>query len=320
MAECQLKGLCYNCDDKYFLGHNCKEQNLFMAISEDISEEDVETPLVPESSEITDITPPSDPPEVEPIISLNALTGFSAPQTLKLISYIKHQKVIILVDSGRTHNFIHRRIAQETHCYIHAINNFQIMISNGGSMKCGGRCENLRLQIGDYHLKSHMFAIDMGSCDIMLGADWLRTLCPILMDFKALTMKFNQEGHQYKFQVITAGSPKVISSHRMEKLLKKGHSGVISQLHAIQATETPPVPEDLQALLSKHQMVFSTPQGLPPSHGFHDHSIPLVPESLPPNIRPYRHPFKKKMKLRKWSRNSLLQALSTLVRALTLLL
>jgi hypothetical protein len=220
MAERQLKFLCYNCDDKYFPGHKCKEQNIFMAISEDISEEDVETPLVSESPETIDITPPSDPPEVELVISLNALTGFSAPQTLKLIGYIKHRKVIILVDSGSTHNFIHRRIAQETHCYIHVVNNFQIMIANGGSMKCGGCCENVRLQIGDYHLKSHMFSIDMGGCDIMLGADWLRTLGPIVMDFKELTMQFDQEGHQYKFQGITTGSPEIISSHRMEKLLK----------------------------------------------------------------------------------------------------
>jgi hypothetical protein len=79
MAERQLKGLCYNCDDKYFLGHKCKEQNLFMAISEDIQEEDVDTPPVPESPEISDINPPSDPPEVEPIISLNALTRLLCP-------------------------------------------------------------------------------------------------------------------------------------------------------------------------------------------------------------------------------------------------
>jgi hypothetical protein len=245
MAKRQIKGLCYNCHEKHFLGQKCKEQILFMAIYEDISEEDVETPLVSESPEITDITSPSDPPEVEPVISLNALTGFSSPQTLKLISYIKHRKVIILVDSGSTHNFIHHRIAQETHFYIHAVNNFQIMISNGGSMKCGGRCENVCLQIGDYHLKYHMFAMDMGGCDIVLGADWLRTLGPILMDFKELTMKFEQEGQQYKFQGITAGSPEVISSHRMENLLKKGHYGVIAQLHAIEATETPPVSQDL---------------------------------------------------------------------------
>jgi hypothetical protein len=111
MAKCQLKGLCYNCDEKYFSGHKCKEQKCFMAISEDISEEDEETPSVSESPESTDITPPLDPLEVEPTISLNALTGFSIPQTLKLISHIKHRKVIILVDSGSTHNFIHRHIA-----------------------------------------------------------------------------------------------------------------------------------------------------------------------------------------------------------------
>jgi hypothetical protein len=162
-----------------------------MAIFEDISEEDVETPRVSESPEITNITPPLDPPKVEPVISLNALTGFFAPQTLKLIDYIKHRKVMILVDSGSTHNFIHCCIAQENHYYIHAINNFQIMIANGGSMKCGGRCENVHLQISDYHLKSHMFAINMGGFDIVLGTNWLRTLGPILMDFKALTMQFD---------------------------------------------------------------------------------------------------------------------------------
>jgi len=192
MAERQLKGLCYNCDDKYFLRHKCKEQNLFMAISEDVSEEDVEAPLVFVSPGPTDITPPSNPPKVESVISLNDLTGFSAPQTLKLIGYIKHMKVIILVDSGSTHNFINRRIAQETNCYICAVNNFQIMIANGGSMKCGRRCENVRLQIGDYHLKSHIFVINMGGCDIVLGAKWLRTLGPIFMDFKELTMQRSQ--------------------------------------------------------------------------------------------------------------------------------
>jgi hypothetical protein len=111
MDECQLKGLRYNYDDKYFLGRKCKEQKMFMAISEDILEEDIETSLVSESLETPNITPPSNPPEVEPVISLNSLTSFSTPQTLKLISYIKHQKVIILVDSGSTHNFIHRRIS-----------------------------------------------------------------------------------------------------------------------------------------------------------------------------------------------------------------
>ena len=61
------------------MGHKCKEPNVFMDISEDVSEEYVELPIVSMSPEHIDITPPSDPPKVEPTISLNDLTGFFAP-------------------------------------------------------------------------------------------------------------------------------------------------------------------------------------------------------------------------------------------------
>jgi hypothetical protein len=56
---------------------------------------------------------------------------------------------------------------------------------------------------------------------------------------------------------------------------------------------------DLQCLISKHQAIFSNPQGLPPSRGVHDHSIPLIPGSLPPNVLPYRHPFSQKNEIEK---------------------
>jgi hypothetical protein len=183
MVEHQLKGLFYNCDDKYFPTHKCKEHNIFMGISEDVLEEYFEDPLVSVSPEPTDMTPPLDPTEVEPVISLYALTGFFATQTLNLIGYIKHRKVIILVDSGSTHNFIHRHIAQETNFYICAVNNFQIMIANGRSMKCGGCCANMCLQIGEYQLKYHTFVIDMGGCNIVLGVERIRTLGPVIPDF-----------------------------------------------------------------------------------------------------------------------------------------
>jgi hypothetical protein len=55
----------------------------------------------------------------------------------------------------------------------------------------------------------------------------------------------------------------------------------------------------LQAILSTHQFGFFTPQGIPPSHGVHDHSIPIVPGSLPPNILTYHHPFSQKNEIEK---------------------
>jgi hypothetical protein len=304
MAECQLKGLCYNCDDKYFSSHKCKEQKIFMAISKDISEEDVETPIMLESPEITDITPPSDPTEVEPIISLNALTGFSTPQTLKLIGYIKHRKVIILVDSGSTHNFIHRCIAQETHCYIREVKNFQIMLANGGSMKCGGCCENVCLQIGDYHLKSHMFSIDMGGCDIVLGADWLRTLGPILMHFKDLTMQFDQEGHQYKFQGITASSPEVISSHAWKSCSKKVILVSLPNSMPYKQQRHPRCCKTSKPSFLNIKWSFPLPKDSLLPAVFMIITFPLYQEAFLPISVCIATPFHKKMKLRKWSRNS----------------
>jgi hypothetical protein len=78
--------------------------------------------------------------------------------------------------------------------YIYDVNNFQIMIVNCSSMKCRGHGENVHLQIGQYNLQYNMFFVDMGGCDIVLSVEWLCTLCPITMDFKDLTMKFQQEG------------------------------------------------------------------------------------------------------------------------------
>jgi hypothetical protein len=82
----------------------------------------------------------------------------------------------------------------------------------------------------------------------------------------------------------------------MEKFLKKGHYIIISQFYAIQAFETPSqsIHLDMQFIFSKHDLVFETPQDLSPSFGAHNNSLPLIPSSLSPNVRPYRHPFSQK--------------------------
>jgi hypothetical protein len=50
-----------------------------MAVTEDISKEYVVVPLVEELPPPSDLTPPSDPPNVDLVISLNSLTDFSTP-------------------------------------------------------------------------------------------------------------------------------------------------------------------------------------------------------------------------------------------------
>jgi hypothetical protein len=86
----------------------------------------------------------------------------------------------------------------------------------------------------------------------------------------------------------------------MEILLKKGHHGVISQLHAIQVIDwaSPIVPPIMQVILENYPKVFEVPMDLPPSRGDHDHRIPLLSCSQPPNVRPYRYPFAQKIEIK----------------------
>ena len=102
---------------------------------------------------------------------------------------------------------------EAVHCFVRAVSNFQVQIADGGTMKCEGRCENVKLQMGDYQLKTHMFAIHMGGCDIVLGAEWLRTLGPITMDFQELYMSFKQNNSTHTLRGLQAGARSIISSN-----------------------------------------------------------------------------------------------------------
>ena len=74
--------------------------------------------------------------------------------------------------------------------FVQLVTNFQILIAHGRMMKCGSCCEIVKLQMRDYYLKTRMFSIDMGCCDIELVPEWLKTMGLVTMDFKELYMSF----------------------------------------------------------------------------------------------------------------------------------
>ena len=187
------------------------------------------------------------------------------------------------------------------HYFIHTFNNFQILIANGILMKFGGHCENVKLQMGDYHLKNHIFFIGMGGCDIMLGEEWLRTLRPVTMDFKELYMRFVKGGHTYTLKGIQDTPPDIITSHHMKNVLKKGHSAIISQFHVIQGLYTTPLEpnSNMQQVLSNYGQFFELHKGLPPTKGDHNQNILLLIDSRPNNVFPYQYPFSQRNEIEK---------------------
>ena len=50
---------------------------------------------------------------ITPTICFHALVGINTPKTLKIEGYIKNKKVIVLIDSGSTDNFIQCKVAKD---------------------------------------------------------------------------------------------------------------------------------------------------------------------------------------------------------------
>ena len=55
----------------------------------------------------------------------------------KDISKIK--KVIVVIDLGSTHNFIHCKVAKDLNCFVYPTLEFQVMIIDGGTINCLGK-------------------------------------------------------------------------------------------------------------------------------------------------------------------------------------
>lgn len=98
-AEKIAKGLCYYCDKPFERGHKCgfKEPQLFtVEIMDDDEASDGESP----KGEIYEEAAHS-----MACISVQALTGTKAYQTMRVVGLVQKKPIHILIDTGSTHNF-----------------------------------------------------------------------------------------------------------------------------------------------------------------------------------------------------------------------
>jgi len=134
LKERKAKGLCFNCDSKYSKGHKCGEKKLvYIDCEEEEEQEQEQEPSQDENVEVISSE------ELTPMILCNALVGINTPQTLKIEGYIKKKKVLVLIDSGSTHNFIHYKLSKDLNCFVYPVLEFQVMIADGGIINCSGK-------------------------------------------------------------------------------------------------------------------------------------------------------------------------------------
>jgi len=86
--------------------------------------------------------------------------------------------------------------------------------------------------------------------------------------------------------------------YKLQEVPQESYALVDSQYFSKEVdTSGNSLPIDIQSLLHKFESIFEEPNALPPFRQ-HIHSIPLIPNSKPPSIRPYHYPYFQKSEIK----------------------
>ncbi|XP_060203103.1 uncharacterized protein LOC132631549 [Lycium barbarum] len=309
------KGLCFRCDEKYGPNHRCNSKKLNLLIvaaedGEDRGTEEYSEELINARMDQLDV---QGQPESQKLmeLSLYSIAGFTTKKSLKVWGTILAKKVIVLIDSNASTNFISRAVAEASGLKQTETKPFLVEVGNGQQVKSRGSCKGVELWIYNVRITQDYFLFNLGSADVLLGLEWLETLGDIQANFKTLTLKFEIEGQTRVVQGDPSWSKSVASLKTLFKALQKDGEGYYVDLNELTAREEQEN-FDLQQLLDEFGTLFEELKRLPPSRS-HDHAIRFKQGSNPPNIRPYRYPHYQKNEIERIVREMLVAAIDELL-------
>ncbi|GAU35788.1 hypothetical protein TSUD_56650 [Trifolium subterraneum] len=216
--------------------------------------------------------------------------------TMKFQGEIYGVEVLILVDSGATHNFISQKLVHQMDWSIETTPHMNVKLGNGFQVTTQGVCIGLEVCIGDFKINPTMHLFDLGGIDVVLGIEWLQTLGDTITNWRQQIMSFwcdkkwvtlkGQGGYRRTavalHSILNRPKPNAEPNVIWEATKVKSKGGTDSNLNKQQQYE-------LEELLNKHDAIFQIPTELPPKRS-RDHAINLVEGQGAVNVRPYRYP------------------------------
>ena len=140
--------------------------------------------------------------------------------------------------------------------------------------------------------------------DLIFGVEWLKHMGPITTEYSSLTMSFNWGNELVKLRGCTGPSPTEETPGLVKHMLHINGVATFFQLQLCASSDNPYepstilLPSQLQLLLNIYSPIFQQPTTLPPQWTI-DHTIHLIPNSQPVNVKPYRYPYFQKQEIEK---------------------
>lgn len=207
--------MCFLCLTRYTPGHKCDKSQLYQLVVEFSRE--LESDLKSSNSDKYQGCHEKlegGEPEVEsgsPILSLHALTGSQGHNTLRFVAQIGQYEVVILMDSGSTHNFIDSKLVKQARLSVDLACKLRVLIADGRQLVTNGIFRLVKWEAQRYQFVSDFMVLLIKGCDMVLGVQWLHSLELIIWNFASLIMQFDYMGEACTLQGIKPGVLHVFS-------------------------------------------------------------------------------------------------------------
>ncbi|XP_050906359.1 uncharacterized protein LOC127120018 [Lathyrus oleraceus] len=301
LMDRKKKGLCYKCGGPFHPLHQCPEKQLRVMIVDEEEGGDVDGNLlaveVDESEEEN-----GGEMSIMSLFELEKSQHYKV-QTLKLRATINGVPVVVLVDSGATHNFIARSMVQKLGWQVETTPDFRIKLGDGFQTITRGKCNQVLFKTGEVTCEIKAYLFDLDGVDVVVGMSWLKSLGDMIVNWKKQTMEFWHEGKWVMLRGIE-GTSEAISA--LQSIIGKASKGYGNKGWSLDAklsttegqTEAVLGQSDMQGVLKSFEDVFQEPKGLPPRRS-RDHAINLLSRQGAVNVRPYRYPHHQKNEIEK---------------------
>lgn len=179
LMDRKQKGLCFKCKGPYHPNHQCPDKQLrILVVDDDAGAE----------QEVNVLAVEVDESEEEEggemcILNLNHI-AFENHQTVKFQGQIQGVPVLVMVDSGATHNFISQKLVHKMEWPIEETPMMNIKLGDGCYKSSRGVCCGMELGIGSFTISPKLHLFELGGIDVVLGMEWLKKLGDMIVNWR----------------------------------------------------------------------------------------------------------------------------------------
>lgn len=117
-------------------------------------------------------------------ISISSIAGISSSRTIKLRGTLRGRDVIVMIDSGATHNFVSKKLVEQLQLETDKTRGYSVLTAGGVTFRDAGLCSELELELPGCTITSSFLPLELGSADAILGIQWLETLGNMKVNWK----------------------------------------------------------------------------------------------------------------------------------------